>query len=143
MGPEICANPIVVSSKISKTDRLRLEQSISLLELDSAVHECKSWTAGGPDGVNNAFITKFWHLLRIPLHKYATVCLAEGRLTSNLGTGSIRLIPKKGDNSKIKNWRPISLLNCVYKIISRSINSRLKSVQDILLKKSGLFAYPV
>jgi hypothetical protein len=37
-------------------------------------------------------------------------------------------VPKKGDSSDIKKWRPISLLSCLYKIISRTINNRLKSV---------------
>jgi hypothetical protein len=42
----------------------------------------------------------------------------------------IRLIPKKGDLTVLKNWRPISLLNCFYKIISRVIALRLKRVMD-------------
>jgi hypothetical protein len=41
-------------------------------------------------------------------------------------TASIRLIPKKGNVSQIKNWRPISLLSNFYKIISRTVNNRLK-----------------
>jgi len=42
------------------------------------------------------------------------------------------LIPKKGDTTKIKNWRPISLLNCFYKLISRALTNRLKKVIDKL-----------
>jgi hypothetical protein len=49
-------------------------------------------------------------------------------LKHNFRSAKIRLIPKKGDCSKIKNWRPISLLNCFYKIISRVIAERLKKV---------------
>jgi hypothetical protein len=46
------------------------------------------------------------------------------------------LIPKKGDLSKIKNWRPISLLNCLYKIISKAINERLKLVSNRILSRA-------
>ena len=42
------------------------------------------------------------------------------------------MIPKKGDTSKIKNWRPISLLNCFYKILSRVLTSRLQGYIDKL-----------
>ena len=44
--------------------------------------------------------------------------------------GSItRLIFKKrGDRKDLKNWRPISLLNVDYKIISKAITSRLSGV---------------
>ena len=136
LGNEICAHPIVTNSKISAADQQRLEQSITLQELDLAAEESKTRTACGPDGVNNAFIKKFWHMLRIPLHKYAKKCFNEGRLTPGLAAGSIRLIPKKGDISRIKNWRPISLLNCSYKIISRAINNRLKSVCDNILSRA-------
>jgi hypothetical protein len=51
-------------------------------------------------------------------------------------TASIRLIPKKGNVSQIKNWRPISLLSNFYKIISRTVNNRLKKVTDRFLSRS-------
>jgi hypothetical protein len=44
------------------------------------------------------------------------------------------LIPKKGDLGLLKNWRPISLLNCFYKIISRVIANRLGKVMDKITK---------
>jgi hypothetical protein len=53
-----------------------------------------------------------------------------GILTENFRCAKIRLIPKKGDTSLLKNWRPISLLNCFYKLISRVIALRLKTVMD-------------
>ncbi len=43
-----------------------------------------------------------------------------------------RLIPKKGDLTNLKKWRPISLLNCFYKIISRVIAMRLQKYMDKL-----------
>ena len=80
-----------------------LEREISLEELDSAAAECKTKSAAGPDGISNGFIKKFWTLLRIP------------------------------DCTAIKNWRPISLLNCIYKIVSKSINNRLKKIADTVM----------
>ena len=51
-------------------------------------------------------------------------------LYPNLRTASIKLIPKKGDCSMIKNWRPISLLSIVYKIFSKAFANRLKRIID-------------
>ena len=45
---------------------------------------------------------------------------------------TVKLNPKKGDSSQINNWRPISLLNCIYKIFSKAVNNRLKKVIDII-----------
>ena len=53
----------------------------------------------------------------------------KGELSSTQKEGVIICIPK-GDKPKdlIKNWRPISLLNVVYKIGSTCIANRLKRV---------------
>jgi hypothetical protein len=45
-------------------------------------------------------------------------------------TAIIKLIPKKGIATDIRKWRPISLLSCMYKILSRAVNNRLKSVEN-------------
>ena len=69
---------------------------------------------------------------RNPLLKYALTCYDKGTLTDSFRTAKIRLIPKKGEIKSIKNWRPISLLNCFYKIISRALTFRLKKYMDKL-----------
>ncbi len=51
-------------------------------------------------------------------------------------TAVIKLIPKKGDVTKIGNWRPISLLSNFYKIISRAINVRLQQIVDRVLSRA-------
>ena len=43
-------------------------------------------------------------------------------------TGIIRIIDKKGNQNDLKNWRPISLLNTDYKIITKALTNRLKKV---------------
>jgi hypothetical protein len=61
--------------------------------------------------------------------------VAENTGTDTL-TADIKLIPKKGDLTQIKNWRPISLLSNFYKIISRAINARLKVVAPRILSRA-------
>jgi hypothetical protein len=89
-------------------------------------------SAPGIDGINNRFIKKFWFFFREPLCEYFECCRRKGKLTDTFSTALIKLIPKKGDNTLIKNWRPISLLSCFYKIISKAVNSRLDRVIDKL-----------
>lgn len=45
-----------------------------------------------------------------------------------LNCALITLIPKVGDASNMKNFRPISLLNCSFKIFSKMLTIRLTSV---------------
>ncbi len=87
----------MVGCKLSEDERISLEMDIMVEELDEAVAKCNSNSASGIDGIGNNFIT---------------VCNNRGTLTETFRTALIRLIPKKGDVSHIKNWRPISLLSC-------------------------------
>ena len=52
--------------------------------------------------------------------------LTTHRLCDSQYEGVITLIPKPGkDRMNVSNYRPITLLNCDYKIISKVINNRL------------------
>ncbi|KAG1136317.1 hypothetical protein G6F37_012049 [Rhizopus arrhizus] len=48
----------------------------------------------------------------------------------------VRLLPKKGDLTDLRNWRPISLINCDAKILSRVINSRLNPIINNIIQCS-------
>ena len=44
-------------------------------------------------------------------------------------TGVITLLEKKGkDRLEIANWRPITLLNVDYKLLTKTLGQRLKTV---------------
>ena len=47
--------------------------------------------------------------------------------------GMITLLFKKGEREDIRNWRPITLLNVDYKIISKILAERLKKVLPKIL----------
>jgi hypothetical protein len=124
----------VENSKISDEEKRTLDRDIGIHELDAAIDKSKKNGSPGIDSFNYAFIKKFWDGLRVPLHKYSRAVLEKGKLTANMKTAKIRLIPKKGDLTKIGNWRPISLLSCFYKLISRVFANRLSLVMDKITK---------
>jgi exonuclease III len=136
LGPEITNNPVVQALKLSGAERASLDLPISLDELDESIKKVNVNSAPGPDGVSNKFIIRFWKFFRYPLLKYANACFEKGVLTDTFRTACIKLIPKKGDTSKVKNWRPISLLSCYYKILSRVINNRLGTVINRITSRS-------
>jgi exonuclease III len=127
-------HPEVLGSKLSENEREELEQDLTILEFDKAVESAKNNTAPGIDSISNKFIKTFWPFFRKPLFDYTKHCYNKGTLTDNFRSAKIRLIPKKGDLTKLSNWRPISLLNCFYKIISRVIATRLRKVMDKITK---------
>jgi len=127
---ECADNPEVIQAKITNVEKNILDRPLEIVELDRSVKNAKINSAPGSDGISNRFIAHNWELFRTPLFKYATRCFENGQLSDNFRSAKVRLIPKKGDCSKIKNWRPISLLNCFYKIISRALADRLRKVMD-------------
>jgi len=51
--------------------------------------------------------------------------LEKGQLSVTQRRGIIKLIPKKDvEPDLIRNWRPITLLNCDYKIAAKAIGNR-------------------
>ncbi len=135
LGEDICNTRLVQDSRVPENIRMELEEPISIQELDLSASQGNR-SAAGMDGINNCFIKKFWHLLRTPLHRYVTYCHGTGTLSQSFKTASIKLIPKKGDASKLKNWRPISLLSCLYKVVSRALNNRLKKINGFIFSRA-------
>jgi len=129
---ETATHPEIREAILTENEKHELESGLTINELDKAMTKANMSSAPGIDGISNKFIKRFWVYFRLPLLKYSRYCYDHGRLTDTFRTAKIRLIPKKGDVSKIKNWRPISLLSCFYKIISRALTARLKKYIDKL-----------
>ena len=57
-----------------------------------------------------------------------------GQLSVSQKRGIIKLIPKKDTEPYlVKNWRPVSLLNCDYKLATKAVANRLKLVLPKLI----------
>jgi len=77
---------------------------------------------------------KFWYKIKPFLIAAYESTLKKGELTITQKQGVITLIPKKDKNPKlIKNWRPITLLNSDYKILTKYIAEFLRyNLNDII-----------
>ena len=136
LGPEILNSNVVSASKLTEQEVNSMELPISLAELDLSLKEGNAKSAPGMDGMGMPVIKKIWNYIRHPLQKYANHCFETGTLTENFRGACIRLIPKKSDAKYLKNWRPISLLSNLYKLISRVINNRLNSVVNRICSRA-------
>jgi retron-type reverse transcriptase len=87
--------------------------------------------APGLDGFNGQFLKSCWHIVREDIYK---LCFDfyEGNLNlESINMGHITLIPKVPTPEGIGDYRPITLLNCVLKLITKLLADRL---QKIVLK---------
>jgi len=125
LGPDILGSDIVMNSKLTAQEAESLDSPLTIDEFDKAVLEGNPKSAPGSDGLGMPLIRICWNYLRYPLFNYTIEAHRKGIMTPSFRGASVRLIPKKGDFSNIKNWRPISLLSNVYKIFSRVLNNRI------------------
>ena len=79
---------------------------------------------------------QFWNEIKIKLLKVYDDSFILGILPESLRTGVITLLEKKGkDRIDIANWRPITLLNIDYKLLTKTLGQRLKTVFPGLIHK--------
>ena len=111
-----------------------LEGELTLEELSVALKNMKNGRSPGSDGFPVEFFKFFWKKLGIFVLRSLNDGFRRGQLSTTQKEGIIVCLPKT-DKSRdlIKNWRPISLLNIVYKIGSASIANRIKKVLPSLI----------
>jgi hypothetical protein len=83
----------------------------------------------GTDGLTNEFYIEYWQIVKEHLIKSLNKGLVAGKLNISQRRGVISLIPKpQKDLELLKNWRPITLLNTDYKLLTKGIANRIKPI---------------
>ena len=113
----------------------RIEGEVTLNEASMALRNMKHSKSPGTDGFNAEFFKVFWSKIELVV-RALNWGFRKGELSCTQREGIITCIPK-GDKRRvlIKNWRPISLLNVVYKIGSAAIADRIKTMLPELINE--------
>ena len=115
--------------KLNDAEADGIEGKISELELGLILKKGKNGSAPGSSGFNYSFYKFFWRDLKTFITRCANYSYETGSLPTSQRYGLISVIPKgKKDQELLSNWRPLTLLNCVYKIISGAIANRINSI---------------
>jgi hypothetical protein len=107
----------LISPKITQDDNAKLVAPISREELRVALFEMHPDKAPGPDGFNPAFYQHFWDRCGDDVFEATKDWLERGYFPSSLSETNICLIPKCDNPISMKDMRPISLCNVLYKMI--------------------------
>ena len=118
---------------LSDLEREQCEGLFTKDELSAALKGLQTGKSPGSDGLPVEFYSVFWDLLCDPLLAVLNDCFRAGSLCASQREALLRLIYKKDDKRLAKNWRPISLLNCDYKLASKIITDRLKQVMPSIV----------
>ena len=105
------------------------------VETKEAVCECGNLKSPRPNGLNFKFIKHFWYPLKDDVERFLQEFQQNGMLPRRSNASSITLIPKVDDPQCLNEFRPISLVGCMYKVLAKILANRLKKVLSEVIDK--------
>lgn len=122
------------SMLLNLADLITPHQNLSLLatpfsepEIDSIVKRMPPDKAPGPDGFNGHFLKTCWHIVRRDFYKLCDDFYNGNADLQSINESFITLVPKIQNPITVNDFRPISLLNCSLKVITKLLADRLQS----------------
>ena len=136
---EIKHNFLTPIPHITLSDDLKqkCEGVITEDELTEVLKLTKNNKSPGIDGLPYEFYKLFWDKIRDIFLRSIQHTYDQGQLSINQRRGVVSLLPKGNkDVHYLTNWRPITLLCCDYKLISKVLATRMKTVLKYLIHPS-------
>lgn len=113
----------------------KLEAMFSEAEIKGAVMACDGNKTPGPNGFNMGCFQKFWKVMRCDVINFFNEFHKNGKLVEGINSSFITLIPK--ENPKwVTDYRPISLVGSIYKILAKLLSHRLKEVMPHIISET-------
>nr|GEW05493.1 RNA-directed DNA polymerase, eukaryota, reverse transcriptase zinc-binding domain protein [Tanacetum cinerariifolium] len=108
---------------------------ISKEEIKKAVWDCRIDKSPGPDGFTFGFYRRYWKLIENDVVDAVTCFFHQGSFPKGGNSCFIILIHKTPNANMVKDYRPISLIESMYKFISKILANRLVVVLGGLVNK--------
>ena len=127
-------SPKFKGPKLSNEERENLEKPITMDEMSKALSLMKNGKTPGSDRLSVDFYKSFYEEIKQPLFKCLCTGIENKQLHNSARRGIITLIPKaRKDTRRLKNLRPISLLNVDLKVLEKIMANRMDQVIDKLI----------
>ena len=133
-----CLEEILHGIPHSITDQMNnnLTKPVEEKEVKKALFSMHPNKAPGPDGMSPLFFQKFWTTIKKEVVNAIQTFFHTGHLLKSVNHTVITLIPKVLNPTSLKQFRPISLCNTMYKVIAKILANRLKGVLHCCICKN-------
>jgi hypothetical protein len=125
------------SMQFQQCDLSSLADEFTENEVHDAIMALPSDKAPGLDGFTGLFFKYCWHIIKEDLMKVIT--LFSNLHSENfhwLNSANIVLLPKKDGAESVSDYRPISLIHAVAKIIAKMMATRLAPFMNFLISRA-------
>nr|GEV05024.1 RNA-directed DNA polymerase, eukaryota, reverse transcriptase zinc-binding domain protein [Tanacetum cinerariifolium] len=115
------------NKQLSPGQAAELDRCVSSEEIRMVVWSCGENKSPGPDGFTFEFFQKYWSLIGPDLCAAVDHFFVNGSFPMGCNASFIALIPKVMDAKFVIDFRPISLVGSIYKVVTKLDN--IKSIQ--------------
>jgi len=122
--------PTRVSAKMND----ELVRDLTLKEILDAIAAMPRNKAPGSDGIPTKFFQELAEEIAPTLLKTFTAMLKLRETSMAINKGLLTLIPKSGDHARLSNWRPITLLGSLHKILAKTLARKLHGILPSIVK---------
>jgi len=124
VDPQVIVN--LLEPIVSAQSNSDLCKEYSDEEISDALFQIRPLKAPGPDGLPARFFQWNWALLKEEVCRAVKEFFVTGMMPPGVNDTCIVLIPKVPHPEQLKDFRPISLCNVIYKVVSKCIVNRLR-----------------
>ncbi|XP_019162696.1 PREDICTED: uncharacterized protein LOC109159124 [Ipomoea nil] len=124
---------IAESCKISRQQASQLSRSATMEEVRKVAFGMKKFGSPGPDGIPAIFYQHFWEDIGPTLTGLVNRALSTSKVPTSLLRAFITLIPKKDVPETASDFRPITLLNVNFKVVSKVLVNRMRPIMCRLI----------
>lgn len=122
--------PIAASLSLGRMIRnlIQIANPPSRQEIRLAFFLHETPESSGPRWLTSYFFQKAWGIIETDLSATIQDWYRKEKIPENLCRALICLIPKQSSPDTIKQYRPISLCNTIYKLITKILVNRVKTL---------------
>ena len=120
-------------TKLSSEEKNSISRLVTEEEIRAALWSLKAFKAPGLDGLHAGFFQRFWLVVGRSISEEVIAVFREKKIPEYMNSTNIVLIPKTQGPESIGSYRPISLCNTVYKIVSKILVGRIRPLLDQLI----------
>ncbi|KAI8535207.1 hypothetical protein RHMOL_Rhmol10G0155700 [Rhododendron molle] len=110
----------------SRSAALELEKEFEEGEIVATLKGCRNLKAPGPVGFNFSFVKKEWMFMKTVILQFFLEFHENAKLTQGINSTFVALIPKVDCPSSFREYRPLSMVGWIYKILSKVLANRLR-----------------
>jgi len=126
----------VIPRLINEDTNNRLTREVTQQEIKEAFDQMNPDKAPGPDGFTARFYQQCWNIIKKDLTKMIKKSQQSSKLGGSTNSSFLALIPKEKGELSFNRFRPISLCNTSYKILTKFIANRLKALLPLIIPEN-------